>query len=175
MWNLFCLTSITTQSTSLCQGREYTWGDTNIWEAYFTSENHLNESNLFMSLVTFCRASISITELTRVVLWTVLCDLRVAEVASACLCDTSSLLFYRLRSQIFDILEIAIFIWSLTLTAFFFNSQWTMLILSFQWKSMEQFTRYVLTLSFTVFLCRPIHITDMLKSIMEVIVKAPKI
>lgn len=68
MLNPLCPTSITSRFTNIGRGVmpyiEHTWGDTNIWEAYFRCENCLNKSDIFMSPVTFCSAWISMMEVT---------------------------------------------------------------------------------------------------------------
>lgn len=90
-----CIT-ITSRYTDLGHGVtpyiEYACDDANIWETYFMCDNHINKSDIFMSLVTFCNAFISVIEVTRVMLFPVLCYLQDAEVASLGLCDISSTL-----------------------------------------------------------------------------------
>lgn len=148
----FGLACITSQYTDLGHGVmpyiDYAWGDANIWEAYFTCDIHLNKSDIFMSLVTFCNACISVMEVTRVILFTVLCYLQDAEFASSDLWDTSSLLSsyhcWLSLKIIWKLSFLCVRVCDLNTAAFVFDSQWTMLILSFQWKLMEQFTRYAL-------------------------------
>lgn len=88
-----CVT-ITSWDTDLGHGVtpyiEFACDDANIWEAYFMCDNHINKSDVFMSPVTFCNARISVMEVTRVMLFQVLCYLQDAEVASLDLYDISS-------------------------------------------------------------------------------------
>lgn len=122
-----CMTSRCTNS-GLMPYIVHAWGDTNIWEAYFRCETCLNKSDIFMGLVTLCSAR-------RIISQCCVTSLKDAEVASQCLLDTSQLYWLWENGET---TKDALF----NTPALVSYSQWTTLILSFQWKLMEQFTRW---------------------------------